>query len=71
MTATTTEPETAGTADDNADDLDHYVCVCDPDTALCGKDVSDDPLVYTPVEPEHQCVVCEDLAWKRCPRCGY
>lgn len=37
----------------------HLVC-CEPDTALCGTDVSDIP--YGPLEDEQWCAVCWDLA---------
>lgn len=53
------------------DELDHIYC-CDPDRALCGRDISG-------VEEEeceewscddHPCVVCEDLEGRPCERCG-
>ena len=49
-------------------DIDHYVCECDPDTALCGFDVSEQD--WLPPEPTpNDCVVCLDLLGQ-CPRCG-
>lgn len=49
--------------------LDHYVCDCDPDTALCGTDVSTQN--WLPPEPgPHDCVVCVDLVDGPCPLCG-
>lgn len=52
----------------NNGDLDHYVCECDPDIALCGQDVSAQD--WLPPEPgPNDCVVCLDLRGE-CPRCG-
>lgn len=49
-------------------DIEHIVCECSPDLALCGIDCSDMPWA----EREHQpCVVCSDLEPLPCPRCGW
>lgn len=55
-TRTTTEPVAISTSDD--DDLTHTACVCDPDTALCGADVSDADWTNG---VEDECIVCEYL----------
>ena len=51
------------------DTLYHIFCECDEDLGLCGLDISDcaisDPLGDDPV-----CVVCLDLEFVPCPRCG-
>lgn len=49
-------------------ELDHLFC-CDPDTALCGADISD--TVYGAGDGETTCVVCADLEATACPRCGF
>lgn len=46
--------------------LNHIFC-CDRDTALCGADVSNDPIVEL---EEADCVVCLDLEEQPCPYCG-
>jgi hypothetical protein len=54
----------------STDDLDHIVCPdCDPagTRALCGLDVADAPWVDSPATV---CVVCDDLQWFMCERCG-
>lgn len=48
---------------DSGDELHHYFC-CDEDLALCGRDISDLPVVHT---GEHVCVVCDDLVEAPCP----
>jgi len=51
------------------DDLFHWVCECDWNIALCGIDVSGQTYkVPTPSDP--MCVVCDDLMYAPCPRCG-
>lgn len=52
---------------DRDDDTTHIFC-CDPDTALCGWDVSDTPEV--PDGVGHDCIVCLDLEMQPCPICG-
>ena len=49
------------------DDLVHAVCDCDPDTARCGTDVTDQPWTE---DLATSCVVCVDLEWRPCERCG-
>ena len=47
----------------------HTVCDCNVDFALCGKDLSDrPPPFYDDGMPE--CVVCYDLYYSPCMRCG-
>jgi hypothetical protein len=41
----------------NDDDLSHTACNCDPDTALCGADVTDAP--WDDEYDENLCIVCE------------
>lgn len=48
----------------NDDGLVHTFC-CDPDRALCGKDVSGEPVTAC-IESPDDCVVCEDLAAGPC-----
>lgn len=43
------------------EDLDHIACDHDADTAFCGTDVSDQDWNESKNDPEHPCVVCEDL----------
>lgn len=59
-------PATELTGFDN--DTTHVTC-CDPDTALCGWDVSNTPVVSDGVG--HDCIVCVDLEDQPCPRCGF
>lgn len=70
MTQTVLDPEQTSTGDS---ELEHLVC-CDPDTALCGTDVSASPWGSgrDSVAPEDQCIVCYELADSDgvCPICG-
>ncbi|MGW3321095.1 hypothetical protein [Streptomyces virginiae] len=59
---------TVDRADGATDELDHLYC-CDPDTALCGTDISDSPELFD--DGETTCVVCVDLADAGCPQCGF
>ena len=52
------------------DELDHYYCVCDPDRALCGRDISDMKECKEWSCDADLCVVCDDLATRPCERCG-
>ncbi|MBZ6258828.1 hypothetical protein KVH22_25265 [Streptomyces olivaceus] len=52
------------------DDLVHVACVCDPDTALCGTDVTGQNWQADDDE-DATCVVCVDLEYKPCKRCGW
>jgi hypothetical protein len=45
----------------------HVIC-CDPNTALCGLNVSEEPEV--PEGTGHDCIVCLDLEEQPCPHCG-
>ena len=61
-----TTPQAAPTAsrsNRSPDGLDHLYC-CDPDTALCGTDISDTPELFD--DGETTCVVCADLADDDC-----
>lgn len=49
------------------DDLDHTVCDCDENIALCGRDVTEEPWVEDGPNP---CVVCRELNDLACERCG-
>ena len=66
MTTLAHEPAPATTGP--GDDLDHVVCDCDDDTALCGADVSAHP--WGAGDPVLPCVVCLGLVDLACPRCG-
>lgn len=46
--------------------INHVFC-CDPDTALCGVDISNDEIVDY---DDADCVVCLDLEDAACPHCG-
>lgn len=66
-------PKTADT--DTGDDAVHLVCAnCDPDTALCGCDVSDRdflPEDLNGMATPDDCVLCEVVDdTLGCPRCG-
>lgn len=66
MTATTTSTEPAiSTTSDSG--MNHIFC-CDPDTAWCGTDVSNDSEVGP--DTEIDCVVCAELEDQPCPICG-
>jgi hypothetical protein len=49
------------------DQTTHVYC-CNPDTALCGLDISEMPEV--PDGTGHDCIVCTDLEEQQCPDCG-
>lgn len=50
--------------------LDHIVCPCDEDVALCGTDTSEIPWAAGELDPGETCVVCLALADSACPQCG-
>lgn len=56
----------------DGDDLSHVFCQCDPDLALCGRDITGEPKSDEVdwVPDEDTCVVCDDLTDSLCPRCG-
>lgn len=56
MAEHSTTPHATGRSVDD-DNLDHVVCDHDPDTALCGSDVTDAPWRDT----DTPCMVCVDL----------
>ena len=64
MTAALLSTETGNGA--GTDDLDHIVCDCDEDRALCGLDVSTSPWSDGGLD----CVVCAELDDLPCERCG-
>jgi hypothetical protein len=66
MTTLAPEPTTATGAGGPA--ITHWVCNCDPDTALCGVDVAGEDWMGDDEVPT--CVVCNDLMDPDCPRCG-
>jgi len=50
-------------------DLDHFICYCNPDFALCGVRVADDEVIEEITGEEDWCAVCVDLAethWRTC-----
>ncbi|MFK4801738.1 hypothetical protein ACI3K5_24025 [Streptomyces sp. MPA0124] len=53
----------------DSDQSTTHVFCCNPDRALCGHDVSNDPEVDGPTPTD--CVVCLDLEEQPCPVCGY
>ena len=63
----TTAPVLAPSNTDVNDRTTHVIC-CNWDIALCGLDVSDEPVV--PDGVGHDCIVCLDLEEQRCPDCG-
>lgn len=48
-----------GPANAGAEDIVHEWC-CDDSVALCGADITDEPIVPDP-SPQEMCVVCVDL----------
>lgn len=64
MDAAATLPAQARTS--GPTNINHIFC-CDPDTALCGADISGDEIVDY---DEADCVVCLDLEHQTCPLCG-
>lgn len=65
--ATATEPDTWRESD-TYDDIVHLYCECDPDTALCGLDISD--MREATEANDDMCVVCWDLFDPAPPGCG-
>lgn len=66
-----TELDEAPVALDAGDDeLGHIFCLCNPDIALCGKDITGDEIVYSWDDGILPCVVCEALEGVICSRCG-
>lgn len=65
---TVTAPAVEPTHTEADDDLTHIFCACSPDWALCGRDVSDHEV--TDEHSADDCVVCLDLEFTQCPRCG-
>ncbi len=51
--------------------INHYFCPCDPDTSLCGIDMTDwEDAGYVLSHDEDDCVVCIDLEHEPCRKCG-
>jgi hypothetical protein len=51
----------------------HRICMCQENLALCGRDVTDEPLYeYDEMAPEPDCPACVDVTptWV-CPVCQY
>ena len=51
---------------DSNPDLNHVVCYCNDDWALCGEDVSNDPWAYGPTPDD--CFICAHAT--KCNLCG-
>lgn len=68
MTAFTPEPAAVAVAQDTGEELVHSVCYCADDVALCGADVAG--TAWATENEEVDCVVCLDLMFQPCPRCG-
>jgi hypothetical protein len=68
MTTPMLAPEETSTGDD--DGLVHLVCDCDDNRSLCGLELAEDGWWPGPVPPELRCVVCFDLSFALCGRCG-
>ena len=63
----TCESPTSASLDDNT--LCHIFCKCDEDLGLCGLDISD-CVISDPLGDDTVCVVCLDLEFAPCHRCG-
>jgi len=71
MTATTTHLDPSATdTNADADDLDHTVCGCNPNRALCGTDVTNEPWIEYAGPTPDDCIVCTHLEFKPCQNCG-
>jgi len=64
--STKIKPRPADSDIGSNDDMDHYFC-CDENLALCGTDVTGMPFGRT---AGFMCVVCEELRYQPCERCG-
>ena len=53
---------------DNDPRVFHWVCLCDVDIAVCGKDVSGEPWGAQGRLPT--CPLCALMETEPCPRCG-
>lgn len=65
MSAPNIAPTSSRNSLDDGDDLDHIVCMCNEDVAICGKEMTGANWVE---EADLLCVVCIDL--DICPTCG-
>lgn len=63
-----TEPSTTNNNDDG--DILHYYCDCEPEIAVCGKDLTGTAEVEKMGDNDQLCVVCEELFDFPCKRCG-
>ena len=68
MTAELTLPNPVSTTSGSG--IDHYVCGCDEDTALCGKDLTNGIWVDDDDDSAADCIVCFDLSQIACQGCG-
>lgn len=50
------------------DELDHIFC-CNEDLALCGADISGTEFISDD-EELFPCVVCNEMQYRECPKCG-
>lgn len=57
-------------SDRDADDLWHYVCECDTDTAMCGYDVTYAKWISEDND-EDLCLACVEMAQLACFRCDW
>ena len=64
--ATRESPKSESLHDDT---LYHIFCECDEDLGLCGLDISD-LVISEPLGDDKVCVVCLDLEFVPCSRCG-
>ena len=55
---------------DNDDDVSHVVCCCSTNIALCGADVTSDPLVEDDWNDEDACKRCLEVEGMPCVLCG-
>lgn len=63
-------PDFVGHDDDKPERLIHTFCTCAPYKGLCGADLDPNGYIH-PNEPyDNDCIVCEDMSPKACPRCG-
>lgn len=64
---TLTKHQVIGATSGDAPDIFHMFC-CDENIAMCGTDVTDHPV--TDGDGEQQCVVCVELDYGNCAKCG-
>lgn len=70
MVTAVVEPKLDSTNNDD-DDIGHYFCECSPNIALCGEDVSNQPVdESSALMPENACKKCVKLLRVHCILCG-